>query len=62
MRMGASLMKGAADGRRYGGLPRNGTRCIACCVILNCIANKARDQVWNLGDQAMKKVTGGCLQ
>ena len=26
--------------------------------LLNCIANKARDQAWNLGDQAMKKIPG----
>jgi len=33
-----------------------------------CMANKARDLAWNLGDQAMKKIsgtssplTGGCL-
>jgi hypothetical protein len=23
--------------------------------LLNCIANKARDQAWNLGDQAIRK-------
>lgn len=26
---------------------------------LNCIANKARDQAWKLGDQAMNKVVSG---
>ena len=36
--------------------------------LVNCMANKARDLAWNLGDQAMKKIsgtasplTGGCV-
>lgn len=26
--------------------------------LVNSMANKARDQAWNLGDQAMKKIPG----
>jgi hypothetical protein len=27
--------------------------------VLNCMANKARDQAWKIGDQAMKKASYG---
>jgi len=64
MRMGASIMK---DKRGTGvGLTTFSfaTAPVASLAVssLNCIANKARDQAWNLGDQAMKKVIGGCPQ
>ena len=29
------------------------------CPLLNCVANKARDQAWKIGDQAMKKAVYG---
>jgi hypothetical protein len=64
MRMGASIMK---DKRGMGvgkTVLSHATVSVASLAVssLNCIANKARDQAWNLGDQAMKKVIGGCPQ
>jgi hypothetical protein len=64
MRMGASLMK---DKRGTGvGMTTHSFATVPVASLavssLNCIANKARDQVWKLGDQAMKKVTGSCFQ
>ncbi len=64
MRMGASLMK---DKRGMGvGMTAHSFATVPVASLavssLNCIANKARDQVWKLGDQAMQKVTGSCFQ
>jgi hypothetical protein len=64
MRMGASLMKdkcGMGVGMTASSFATVHVASLAVSS-LNCIANKARDQAWNLGDQAMKKVIGGCLQ
>jgi hypothetical protein len=62
--MGASLMKdkrGMGAGKTASSFETVPVASLAVSS-LNCIANKARDQAWNLGDQAMKKVIGGCPQ